>query len=247
MSRLIKHEDICKELTYIYDKKNADYGDSFGQLYNEFGPTSLAIRLSDKLTRFKTLIKQDAQVKDESIEDTLLDMANYCILGIMKMRKDKIGEDLVARAIQIMGSDETVEVPVANTHKNNTDNITYFNGLSINDITSDDLYNAIYQVDILPCGFCTNCSLNSKTDLCGALCDLANNMSVPLNSDTKITTTSQLIWVLRQYHEISIDWTDNKWRQAVTVSIDNKDRKGSLDYICGIICDKLNEEDPVNE
>ena len=48
-----------------------------------------AIRLSDKLNRFKSLIKSEAQVKDESIEDTLLDMAAYAIMTVEYIRGNK--------------------------------------------------------------------------------------------------------------------------------------------------------------
>lgn len=49
-----------------------------------------AIRLEDKLRRYKQLIKQDAEVKDESIIDTLLDLANYSIMTIIEIEnRDK--------------------------------------------------------------------------------------------------------------------------------------------------------------
>lgn len=44
------------------------------------------IRLSDKLSRFKTLSKNPVQqVQDESMRDTLLDLANYAIMTVMEM------------------------------------------------------------------------------------------------------------------------------------------------------------------
>ena len=44
-----------------------------------------AVRLDDKLHRFKQLIKQEAEVKDESITDTLMDLANYAIMAIIEI------------------------------------------------------------------------------------------------------------------------------------------------------------------
>lgn len=39
------------------------------------------IRMSDKWSRIENLaVKEDAQVKDESFDDTLLDIANYAII-----------------------------------------------------------------------------------------------------------------------------------------------------------------------
>lgn len=79
--------EITDYMYQIYEKKNADYGDSFSKTFEEFGLTSSAIRINDKTERFKKLIKQDAQVQDESIKDTLLDLANYAVLTLMEMSK----------------------------------------------------------------------------------------------------------------------------------------------------------------
>lgn len=80
-------EDITIQMRDTYERKNADYGNSFEEQYNEYGLISSCIRLEDKLRRLKSLSKSEARVKDESIEDTLLDLANYSILTIMSMRK----------------------------------------------------------------------------------------------------------------------------------------------------------------
>lgn len=84
--RVWKHDDICKELNGIYHKKNEDYGDSFSKQFEEYGLTSSAIRLEDKFLRFKNLINNIAQVEDETLEDTLLDLANYAIMTVMELR-----------------------------------------------------------------------------------------------------------------------------------------------------------------
>ena len=87
-----KHRDICDELNQIYEQKNHDYGDSFHKSWIEEGMAMPRIRLGDKLNRFKILTlnanSQDVdvqQVKDESIRDTLLDLANYAIMTIMEL------------------------------------------------------------------------------------------------------------------------------------------------------------------
>lgn len=88
-------EMVFKRLTdkmfNTYKKKNADYGSSFDELFDEFGMDSVLIRLKDKYNRIKSLNKPGTkqQVVDESVEDTLLDMANYCILTLVKLAKDK--------------------------------------------------------------------------------------------------------------------------------------------------------------
>ena len=81
--------EITDYMYQIYEKKNADYGDSFSKTFEEFGLTASAIRINDKTERFKKLIKQDAQVQDESIKDTLLDLANYAVLTLMEMSKKR--------------------------------------------------------------------------------------------------------------------------------------------------------------
>jgi hypothetical protein len=86
------HASICAELTALYERKNHDYGDSFAQNYAEFGMVYPIIHLKEKLDRLKTLCKSEAQVS-ESIEDTLLDLANYAIMTVAERRaKEKSNE-----------------------------------------------------------------------------------------------------------------------------------------------------------
>ena len=90
MNKISKHREICNDLNEIYERKNKDYGDSFTKSFNSFGLVSSAIRLGDKFYRFENLIKsEEALVKDESIEDTLMDMANYCIMTLIEIEQVK--------------------------------------------------------------------------------------------------------------------------------------------------------------
>lgn len=91
-----KHKEICEKLNKIYEKKNHDYGDSFGETYNELGIISCVTRMNDKMNRLKTLAKTDNQVKDESISDTLLDLANYAIMTYMCLQKGDEEDDINA-------------------------------------------------------------------------------------------------------------------------------------------------------
>ena len=104
MNKVSIHRQICEELNITYEKKNQDYGDSYSKSFEEFGPVMCAIRLDDKLNRFKTLIKGQATPQvDESIEDTLLDLANYAIMAAMEMRalrnKKTIGPNNISAKI----------------------------------------------------------------------------------------------------------------------------------------------------
>lgn len=85
MEQTEMHRKICEELTELYRKKNHDYGDSFHLSYAKWGLPMAAIRLEDKLNRFETLIKAEREVKDESIRDTLIDLANYAIMTVMEL------------------------------------------------------------------------------------------------------------------------------------------------------------------
>ena len=85
-SKTKKHKLICEKLNKLYEAKNADYGDSFGKSYKEYGLTMPCIRLEDKLNRLKSLnFSRSIKVKDESIEDTLMDLANYAIMTLIEL------------------------------------------------------------------------------------------------------------------------------------------------------------------
>ena len=81
-----RHARICKEINDLYERKNHDYGDSFHQTFVEEGMAMARIRLGDKFSRFKTLSRGGEQkVNDESIRDTLIDLANYAIMTVLEM------------------------------------------------------------------------------------------------------------------------------------------------------------------
>lgn len=77
---------VVNRLYQIYLDKNSDYGDSFNSLYDEFGLTSSIIRMQDKLNRIKSLNENNRRkVKDENIKDTVMDLANYAIMTVMRL------------------------------------------------------------------------------------------------------------------------------------------------------------------
>lgn len=80
---------IMREMLKTYRDKNADYGDSFAKSYDEFGLVAPVVRMNDKMERIKALSKADAKVKDESIKDTLLDLANYAIMTVVEIECDE--------------------------------------------------------------------------------------------------------------------------------------------------------------
>lgn len=83
---------IQVEMCDTFKSKNADYGNSFSQLYQEFGDNGIitaAVQISHKYHRFMNLIKGTPAKVNESLRDTLLDLANYCVLTVMELDKAK--------------------------------------------------------------------------------------------------------------------------------------------------------------
>ena len=85
-------ERVFEECLELYKRKNHDYSNkgesAFDKGYKKMGAKSLWLRLNDKFTRFESLLFADdeAHVKDEKIEDTLLDLINYAAMGLAKLK-----------------------------------------------------------------------------------------------------------------------------------------------------------------
>lgn len=79
--------DITTNMAKTYAAKNHDYGNSFEQSLDKFGLLAAAVRMGDKMNRIESLSKKESEVKDESIKDTLLDLANYAIMTVMWLSK----------------------------------------------------------------------------------------------------------------------------------------------------------------
>ena len=136
-ARVNMHEDICRELNALYERKNIDYGNSFGESFKTFGLAMPAIRIGDKFNRLKSFAtkgvgvkpddleylevllsdaarssdetrrelllhevreriaeihkKSGMQVTDETLEDTLMDLANYTVMTLVELKFKKEG------------------------------------------------------------------------------------------------------------------------------------------------------------
>lgn len=87
MDNVKKFRKIAEEIGNLYEKKNAAYGNSFGETYQKLGIVSAVTRISDKYNRLCTLAKNpDVDNLGESLEDTLKDMAAYSIMTLMEMK-----------------------------------------------------------------------------------------------------------------------------------------------------------------
>lgn len=83
-------DDILKEMSEVHQRKNADYGNNFHKRYEKYGFLTALLRLTDKMERLENIYeKGEIQVKDESVEDTLLDLANYAVMTIVELRNNK--------------------------------------------------------------------------------------------------------------------------------------------------------------
>lgn len=82
---------ISQKQLDTYRKKNADYGNAFEKSMDEDGILVAKIRIGDKIRRIQSLIHNggEGQVKDERLEDTYLDLANYCVMTILWIRKQQ--------------------------------------------------------------------------------------------------------------------------------------------------------------
>lgn len=84
---------ITDEMAGTYARKNATYNDSFGKSVNKYGFIAALTRMSDKFNRIENLILgAENKVPDESLEDSLLDLACYSVMTIVALRDAKIGD-----------------------------------------------------------------------------------------------------------------------------------------------------------
>lgn len=101
------HKEFCDKMIDVTAKKNADYAGAGDDPFNNFRQIGSLIhtedldivavgfltRMSDKFSRIGSFIaKGELMVKDESVEDTLHDLANYSALfaGYLREKADKL-------------------------------------------------------------------------------------------------------------------------------------------------------------
>lgn len=81
-------KDLLDELLETYEKKNADYGDSFEKTHLQFGEIAGLVRISDKVNRLISLSKKAPDSQNyESKRDTYMDLANYCLMQVLIMEE----------------------------------------------------------------------------------------------------------------------------------------------------------------
>jgi hypothetical protein len=105
---------ILKTIADLHHRKNSDYGNPAERDYYanfreslELGiPMHLGIlvRMSDKWSRIKHLLHRPPQVVDESLEDTLIDLAVYSLLCVLVRR---LSPDKMAGNAKVAGRRES--------------------------------------------------------------------------------------------------------------------------------------------
>lgn len=88
VNNTIQHRMLCDDMHELYKIKNERYGNSFSELFDEFEMLYVLPRLIEKINRIKTLtVNTDLDYDDESIRDSLMDLANYSLMTIMELDK----------------------------------------------------------------------------------------------------------------------------------------------------------------
>lgn len=89
LTKVEHFENIISEMLELYKTKNHDYGDSFGETYQKLGLISAVTRISDKVNRLQSLCTKEQKIYDESIRDSLIDLANYAVLTLIELEIEK--------------------------------------------------------------------------------------------------------------------------------------------------------------
>ena len=89
---VVQFANEAKQCVELYSRKNHDYGNSFDKGMDNIGMAYGVGRIYDKMNRLITLTKKEVQVKDESIDDTLRDLACYSMM-MLAYRKRQIEKE----------------------------------------------------------------------------------------------------------------------------------------------------------
>lgn len=88
--------DYTKQLVETFAKKRNDYGQTTTETFKKFGPISLLVRMHDKLGRLDNLFTSGKYPHYECVEDTLIDLANYSLIMLIELQKEKLEKAEVA-------------------------------------------------------------------------------------------------------------------------------------------------------
>lgn len=129
--------DQQNKMLNLMAKKNADYGNAFNKGCDKLGYRYGLARMYDKANRLVHLIEDDFQgysnpnVEDESMFDTIQDLANYCNMLLAWQASDNGHEPTVPSTGQV----ETVFIDISNLVE--TDRIILMEETSKKDVTNE--------------------------------------------------------------------------------------------------------------
>lgn len=86
---------ITEEMAALYERKNKDYGNAFSDEVKDSGWGYATGLLGNKVRRVRNLLLHtdcQSEVK-ESVEDSLIDLANYAVMTLMEVRTQKEIQD----------------------------------------------------------------------------------------------------------------------------------------------------------
>lgn len=80
-------DQVLGEMREVMIRKNRDYASAKADNISEFGELGVLVRANDKLSRLKNLLWHTKhQPKNESIADSWVDLANYCVIAMLVRR-----------------------------------------------------------------------------------------------------------------------------------------------------------------
>lgn len=92
LSILDKIDTACSNLCCTLKRKNADYGNSAltapPLVKSMSAIDGIMVRLGDKFSRLRNLYGSNSMRVNESLKDTILDIAGYCILATIAMEEN---------------------------------------------------------------------------------------------------------------------------------------------------------------
>jgi len=85
-NRVEQMKQIQANALELFTKKNIDYGDAFAK----YGVIGVLMRIEDKLQRSMSITKNGVNlIKDERIQDTLLDLHNYAAMALILLNEEE--------------------------------------------------------------------------------------------------------------------------------------------------------------
>lgn len=85
----VSFNSVTEDMKLTHEAKNHDYGNSFSEIYKKRGDAYAISRIEEKIKRADVLLEKEAKVNDESLDDSILDAANYLVMWYVERQKEK--------------------------------------------------------------------------------------------------------------------------------------------------------------